>query len=210
MKDVIVIYKSKYGAAKQYAQWIAEELGCEAVPVKQVTSPLLQEYRMIVFGGGLYMGRINGVAALTRRFAELKEKTLFIFTAGLTEPGDDGYYTYLYTRNFTEKMRKKMYFFAFPGAVDPDKMGWFHRSVMKMAMEDRAKKDPANASAYREMKIDLVDRKYIEPLVTKAKWILNEWEQKKRRQQELREQAQKEAEAAAVEEIPQEEPSTEA
>ena len=27
----IILYKSKYGATKQYAEWIAEDLGCEAL-----------------------------------------------------------------------------------------------------------------------------------------------------------------------------------
>ena len=30
-KSSIVVYKSKYGSTKQYAQWIAEAIGCEAV-----------------------------------------------------------------------------------------------------------------------------------------------------------------------------------
>ena len=145
MKDVLVIYKSRYGAAERYAKWIAEALGCQALPVKEAKSAVLAEYRMLIFGGGLYMGRINGVAALTRRFQELKDKTLFVFTAGLTEPGDDGYYTFLYTRNFTEKMRRQIHFFAFPGAVDGQKLSWFHRWMMGTVMKDRAQKDPANA-----------------------------------------------------------------
>ena len=85
MKDVLVVYKSRYGATERYAKWIAEALGCEALPLKQVTTAVLLKYRMLIFGGGLYMGRINGVAALTRRFQELKDKTLFVFTAGLTD-----------------------------------------------------------------------------------------------------------------------------
>ena len=32
--NAIVIYKSKYGSTKAYAQWIAEELNCEAVDAK--------------------------------------------------------------------------------------------------------------------------------------------------------------------------------
>lgn len=28
--NCIVLYKSKYGATKKYAEWIAEELNCEA------------------------------------------------------------------------------------------------------------------------------------------------------------------------------------
>jgi len=32
--NTIVIYRSKYGSTKQYAEWIAEELGCEARDAK--------------------------------------------------------------------------------------------------------------------------------------------------------------------------------
>ena len=32
MSKAIVIYTSKRGSTKQYAEWIAEDLGCEAVP----------------------------------------------------------------------------------------------------------------------------------------------------------------------------------
>ena len=31
MEKTVVIYKGKYGATKQYAEWIAEELECEAI-----------------------------------------------------------------------------------------------------------------------------------------------------------------------------------
>lgn len=192
MKDVLVVYKSRYGAAERYAKWIAEALGCEALPLKQVTTAVLLKYRMLIFGGGLYMGRINGVAALTRRFQELKDKTLFVFTAGLTEPEDDGYYTFLYTRNFTEKMRKQIHFFAFPGAVDGQKLGRFHRWMMGMVMKERARKDPENARAYLEMKMDFTDPRYTEPLVGKARGILQEWDEKRRRQEEIRRQADQE------------------
>ena len=88
MKDVLVVYKSRYGAVERYAKWIAEKLECEAMPVSQVKTATLLEYRMLIFGGGLYMGRINGISSLTRRFQELADKTLFVFTAGLTEPTD--------------------------------------------------------------------------------------------------------------------------
>ena len=187
-----MVYKSRYGATERYAKWIAEALGCEALPLKQVTTAVLLKYRMLIFGGGLYMGRINGVAALTRRFQELKDKTLFVFTAGLTEPEDDGYYTFLYTRNFTEKMRKQIHFFAFPGAVDGQKLGRFHRWMMGMVMKERARKDPENAQAYLEMKMDFTDPRYIEPLVGKARGILQEWDEKRRRQEEIRRQADQE------------------
>ena len=48
MKKAIVIYTSKRGSTKQYAEWIAEDLGCEAVAL---ADPLM--HRLIVFGVGM-------------------------------------------------------------------------------------------------------------------------------------------------------------
>ena len=42
--NAIVIYKTKYGATKTYAEWIAEELSCKAVDAKQVKIDNLKEY----------------------------------------------------------------------------------------------------------------------------------------------------------------------
>ena len=70
---------------------------------------------------------------------------------------------------------------------------------MGAVMKDRAQKDPANAQAYLSMQLDFVQRRYIEPLVEKAQGILDEWETKKQRQEEIRRQAQENGGKAACE-----------
>jgi menaquinone-dependent protoporphyrinogen IX oxidase len=40
----IVIYKSKYGSTKTYAEWIASELSCEAVDAKNIRAEQLVDY----------------------------------------------------------------------------------------------------------------------------------------------------------------------
>ena len=69
--NTIVIYKSKYGSTKQYAQWIAEELDCEAVDAKTVKDDDLLKYDNIVYGGGLYAEVINGVTLITKNLEKL-------------------------------------------------------------------------------------------------------------------------------------------
>ena len=50
--NAIVIYKSKYGSTKAYAEWIAEALSCQAVEAKSVKADDLLAYDTIVYGGG--------------------------------------------------------------------------------------------------------------------------------------------------------------
>ena len=66
-KEVLVIYKSKYGATERYAKWIAEDLGCEAIPAKEAKLKRIRDYDMLIFGGGLYAGTIGGISKLITR-----------------------------------------------------------------------------------------------------------------------------------------------
>ena len=48
----IVVYKSKYGATKKYAQWLCEETGFDMCEVSEAKVENLEEYEVIIFGGG--------------------------------------------------------------------------------------------------------------------------------------------------------------
>ena len=50
MKKAIVIYTSKRGSTEQYAKWIAEDLGCEAIPLSdpRMKDINLYEYDCII------------------------------------------------------------------------------------------------------------------------------------------------------------------
>ena len=53
MDKSIVIYTSKRGSTKQYAEWIAEDLGCRAVPLDDVLKEGmdLHGYGCVIYGG---------------------------------------------------------------------------------------------------------------------------------------------------------------
>ena len=48
--STIVVYRSKYGATKKYAEWIAEELKCDIFDMKNITvEELFTKYQISVF-----------------------------------------------------------------------------------------------------------------------------------------------------------------
>ena len=51
MAKSIVIYTSKRGSTRQYAEWIAEDLGCEALPLSDAKGMDLHEYDCVIYGG---------------------------------------------------------------------------------------------------------------------------------------------------------------
>ena len=61
MNTTAVIYKSRYGSTRRYASYIAQELGADLYSWEQIDAGQLLEYEKLVFGGGLYAGKMAGI-----------------------------------------------------------------------------------------------------------------------------------------------------
>ena len=80
-KNSIVLYKAACGFTKKYAEWIAEKLQCDCVEIS--TYDFNKDYKTIIFGGGLYAGKINGIKTLIKNYDKIKDKELIVFTVGV-------------------------------------------------------------------------------------------------------------------------------
>lgn len=82
-ENTVVLYLSKYGATKRYAQWIAQCLNC---PIFQIDSihncQLLNQYDNIIIGGGIYMGTWRCTSFIKQYYGSLKKKNLVFFAVG--------------------------------------------------------------------------------------------------------------------------------
>ncbi|MGI6331281.1 MAG: flavodoxin domain-containing protein [Zhaonellaceae bacterium] len=61
MKSCVVLYQSKYGTTKKYAEWLAEELSCDLIETKKATIEQIEKYKTIILGGGIYASGIAGI-----------------------------------------------------------------------------------------------------------------------------------------------------
>ena len=62
----IILYKSKYGATKKYAEWIAERTGFACIKTDEADVKKLAEYDTIILGGGVYASGIAGLSFLKK------------------------------------------------------------------------------------------------------------------------------------------------
>ena len=172
MTRIAVIYKSKYGSTKKYAEWVAGELAADIFDYKKVDGEKISGYDMVIFGGGLYAGSINGISLITKNFEALKDKNLVVFTVGLTSTNDKDIFKPIVEKNFTEEMRKKIQFFHFRGGIGYKGLSFMHKAMMAMLKTVLARKKPRELSdddrlilsTYGDT-VDLSDIKTIEPLV---------------------------------------------
>ncbi|ROR27149.1 flavodoxin-like protein [Mobilisporobacter senegalensis] len=128
MDNIIVIYKTYTGFTQRYAEWIAEELNCKALSVKDVSSNDLSNYRTIIYGGGIYAGQINGLKSFKNNIMKGKDNRLIIFATGaapieVLSPED------IMNANFPVQ-KDKIPFFYLQSGLNYDKMGIGHKIMM--------------------------------------------------------------------------------
>ena len=86
MMKAIVVYASQTGFTKRYAEWIAEDLGCEAVPVERAGAMDAGAYDVVVFGGWFHATSLKGGKWLKRVRAAHPGAKFVVFAVGATPP----------------------------------------------------------------------------------------------------------------------------
>ena len=154
--NAIVIYKSKYGSTKAYAQWIAEALSCQAVDVKQIKIDDLKDYDTIVYGGGLYAEVIAGVSFITKNLEKLKDKKLVVYSTGITPLDCRDYYDKLVLeKNFKGDSLSYIKVLNFLGKMILSELSLPHRTAIKALKKLMSGKE--NPTEMEKLLVELCD-----------------------------------------------------
>ena len=152
----IVLYRSKYGSTKSYAQWIADELSCEAIDAKGFDANKLMDYDTIIYGGGLYAEVIAGVSLITKNIEKLSGKKLIVFTTGLTPTDCREYYDgMVLEKNFKNGTADKVKIFNYPGKMVMSELTLVHKTAILSLKKIMSKKE--NPTDMEKMLINLCD-----------------------------------------------------
>ena len=164
MKKTIVLYRSKTGFSKRYAEWIAEDLGCESRPIKSVKLDDLKDYKLIIFGAGVYAGMISGLGKIKNWMEKSPQKTWIVFATGAT-PHEEGHEEMLFKTNFRKGESRPAHFYYFLSGINYETMGFFNRVLMKLFSGMAAKKKGTTQTA-KQISVDLANRHYIADLLS--------------------------------------------
>lgn len=161
----IVIYQSKTGFTKRYAEWIAAALGCGAVEWKTAQTMDLAAFDTLIYGGWCHAGSIIGLKKFLKKAEPLKKNTL-VFAVGAS-PADNPEIETALKRNFTQEQWARIRAFYLPGGLNYEKMGAVDRAMMA-AFRGMVKKQMGESSEMYQMlcrSYDLSAKENIEPLV---------------------------------------------
>jgi menaquinone-dependent protoporphyrinogen IX oxidase len=166
----IILYQSKYGASKKYAEWIAEETGFELAETKKADIEKVKGYDVIILGGGVYASAIAGIAFLKKNIDALKGKKMIVYCCGAA-PYDDEVLAMVKNKNLKDKLADIPCFY-FQGMWDLEGMKFGDKAMCKLYIKMLDKKDPSEISAWekpfleaRDKKCDWTKKEYIRPLI---------------------------------------------
>lgn len=140
MSKIAVVYTSKYGTTRKYAEWIAEEVGANLFDAYKCKGSDIDTYDVIVYGGAVHAGGIMGIKFLKKNIDRFKDKAVFCFAVGLTvdQPENQQQCREI---NFVKKLEGLPCRF-FNGGYDPEKVRGFDKKMMNMIKKMLSSKKP--------------------------------------------------------------------
>lgn len=118
----LIIYSSTTGFTKQYAQWISEKTGIEAVEFKSAKPEQIQNADRVIFDSSIKADHLINLDKIKK----MNPENLVIFAVGLTEKSDE------YTKKLAEvnQTGDAKLFYIRSGVKFP-KLGFFERAILK-------------------------------------------------------------------------------
>lgn len=170
MKKGMILYRSKYGAAKKYAGWMAEATGFDITEVRWANPVQMQDCGTVLLFGGIYASGIAGLSFFRKHWQELRGKQLAVFCVGAS-PYEENAFRAVREHNMRGELAGIPVFYG-RGAWDQKKMTFLDRTLCGILQKSVEKKDPAQREPWMEALLcaggrqcDWTDRKYLSPLL---------------------------------------------
>lgn len=129
----LIIYASRYGAAKRYAEELSARTGIPAVSFERARRSGGCE--TAVFFGGVYAGNVYGLRKAARRLARQPVRSLIVAPVGIADPADAAVAESLRVgigRALPQNLRGKEKIVPLRGSLDCSRLGFFHRTLLKL------------------------------------------------------------------------------
>jgi menaquinone-dependent protoporphyrinogen IX oxidase len=162
----IIVYKSKYGATRQYAEWAGEELGLKVVTPEGMGPEELNGCDFVVIGGSVYIGKLL-IRKWIRRYKDtLQHKKLFLFVVCGTSASEKEKQEWIIKKNIPGPLLDRFAIFFLPGRVVRKQLSGKDRIIV--ALGARLEKDPVKREV-RSRDIDGVKKGCLGDMIGKIR-----------------------------------------
>lgn len=167
---ILVTYKSKTEFTKRYAEIVAKEVDACLMDFKDVTAEKMSEYDVIVYGGGLYAGMVNGMKKAKEMFNKSSANKFIVFATGGTPNEATKEIEELWKNNLTAEELESVPHFYMQSGICYEKMSFANKTLMKImsnVLSKKKNKDSVEEGFAQAIKssYDISSKEYAEPLI---------------------------------------------
>ena len=141
----LVIYKGRYGATKQYAMWIGQELRLPVASADRFPVDELPNYDYFILGSSVYIGKLEIKDWLKKNFDLLQNKKLFFFQVSASPPEQIEKRESYNKASLPPAILEKTRFYYLPGRMIMRNLSVWDRFMLKMGA--KLTKDPLEKKA---------------------------------------------------------------
>ncbi|HEX6170773.1 MAG TPA: flavodoxin domain-containing protein [Chitinophagaceae bacterium] len=141
----LVIYKGKYGATKQYAMWIGQELQLPVASADRFPVDELPKYDYFILGSSVYIGKLEIKDWLKKNFDLLQNKKILFFQVSASPPEQIEKRESYNKASLSPDILKKIQFYYLPGRMIMRNLSAWDRFMLKMGA--RLTRDPLEKKA---------------------------------------------------------------
>lgn len=166
----LIIYKSKTGFTKWYAEVIAKETEGDLIDFMDVSAEKMSEYDVVVYGGGLYAGMINGYKKAKEMFEKSTAKRFILFATGGTPNEATKEIDEVWNHNLSAEELKTIPHFYMQGGICYEKMSFPNKAIMKMMSKMLSKKKDKDSAEEGfaqaiQSSYNITSEEYAKPLI---------------------------------------------
>ena len=169
----LVIYKGKYGATKQYAMWIGQELHLPVASADRFHTNELMNYDYFILGSSVYIGKLEIKDWLKKNFTVLQNKKIFFFQVAAS-PVEQIEKRQGYNKaSLPPSILKNIQFYYLPGRMIMRNLTVWDRFMLKMGA--KLAKDPLEKKAMLT-DFDHVKKEKVIPIMEGVRTFLETFE----------------------------------
>ena len=178
MKDLAVVYATKYGHTKQYADWMKEEAGADIFVSTSFTPTKALEYKAVVFAGSVYGDKILIMDWLKKNLGQVNVNKIIIAAVSWYCNDSEEAKARLIAENYPEQFKNVVPLVVINSGIDKKKTSVMDKAQLLAAQSAINKHevrsaDDINALAIIKGYSDSTSKDNLKSLIAAVQNILN-------------------------------------
>ncbi len=164
----LILYTSKTGNTKKYAEDIASAVKADVLPLKKFKEKMINQYDCIVYGGFVMGEKIQGIDRFLSYYNLMEGKEILVFSCGMSIVTKETR-ARLISTNVLEFYHVR--FYQLRGSFDYSKLSFFYRFIMNHSLNMIARNPDAPADqqallSIKERPIEYYDQYGIDRIIS--------------------------------------------